>query len=86
MPKDSKQRDGQSLRETLKEKTSENLSPAYGHGPFSRPLPRPTGCWAGCVRSPCCLTNRPDRKNNPLDWAWIPPQKVNKYSERSSTS
>ena len=43
-------------------KTDEALSPAYGHGPFTRPLPRPSGCWAGCVRDPCCLTNRPDRR------------------------
>lgn len=44
------------------DKTDKALSPAYGHGPFTRPLPRPSGCWAGCVRDPCCLTNRPDRR------------------------
>ena len=42
----------------------EDLAPAYGQGPFSRPLPRPSGCWAGCVRDPCCLTNRPDRRGS----------------------
>jgi len=57
------QREEDSHREAPEDVPPEATHPAYGEGPFSRPLPRPTGCWAGCIRTPCCLTNRPDRRN-----------------------
>jgi len=59
-------RDDESSFEISKDQFSDSSSFGYGSGPFTRPLPRPTGCWAGCIRTPCCLTNRPDRKDHSL--------------------
>lgn len=60
MKKESQQNQEDSRREAHEEESHGG----YGEGPFSRPLPRPTGCWAGCIRTPCCLTNRVDRRND----------------------
>jgi len=69
-------RDGNSHREVPKDENSETAQSAYGQGPFTKPLPRPTGCWAGCIRTPCCLTNRVDRREDSqrssrLDWSLL---------------
>jgi len=66
MAKMAKQSEGKSASKMPEEQISSDLSPAYGNGPFTRPLPRPTGCWAGCIRTPCCLTNRPDQRSTQL--------------------
>ena len=67
MEQGENQRDGitpPEITQDLANHTDEALPPVYGYGygPFTRPLPKPSGCWAGCIRNPCCLTNRPDRR------------------------
>ena len=69
MSQDSNQHEGESPLPVPKDENPSADQPAYGQGPFSRPLPRPTGCWAGCIRIPCCLTNRPDRRDKALGMA-----------------
>ena len=54
----------QEQEDSRAEANEEEPPGGYGQGPFTSPLPRPTGCWAGCIRTPCCLTNRVDRRED----------------------